>query len=583
MARTILHGLAISPGIAIGPLLLLPESRIGEKRHIPAEAVEAEVEALNAASARVCEALTRATTNLPEDLADYREMLATQQELARDPRILEGAAARIGHKKICAAWAIDDTISELSELFQGMADPYLSDRAQDIRAIGKCLINALRGDAGDGVETESGVLAAWEISPATFMDFRPDGIIGLVTVDGGATSHTAILARALKAPAVIGVSSLAQEARKGEMVIVDGFSGQVVLGPDAREIAHYTAVGRKHATFEREARVAAHRPAVTRDGIAIGVMANLENPQELGAFHISGAEGVGLYRTEFAYLRNELPTEDQLLAEYRTVLAGTRGKKTIFRALDVGADKILPAPHSLQEPNPALGLRGIRFCLRYPDIFRPQLRALLRAAADAPLAIMIPMVTTLKEVRAVRALIVELAAELAADGLPHDGDPPVGIMLETPAAALICDELARECDFISIGTNDLLHYMMAIDRCNRHVSYLHEPLHPAFLRAIDHVVAATHASGKQVSVCGELAADPLGMALLLGLGVDALSAAPHFVPQVKHLLRQLDAKTCRDIAQKALAGAEPSEIRTLLRDMTERSVGGELLLNSVIK
>lgn len=583
MARIILQGLAISPGIAIGPLLLLPESRIGEKRNIDDYAVEGEIAALRAASARVCASLGEAAASLPAELGEYREMLATQQELARDPRILEGAAGRIAHKKICAAWAIEDTVAELSGLFQDMADPYLSDRAQDIRAIGKCLINALPGNAGCEAGKESGVLAAWEVSPATFMQFRPDSITGLITVDGGATSHTAILARALKVPSVIGVSTLAQEARKGERVIVDGFSGQVIFGPDDKEIAHYTALRRKHASFEREAKLAAHRPAVTRDGVTVGVMANLENPQEMGAYHISGAEGIGLYRTEFAYLRSALPTEEQLLAEYRAVLAGARGKKTVFRALDVGADKVLSGPDALQEPNPALGLRGIRFCLRYPDIFRPQLRALLRAAAGAPLAIMIPMVTTLDEVRKVREMAAELAGELEKENLPHEVNPPLGIMVETPAAALICDELARECDFISIGTNDLLHYMMAIDRCNRHVSYLHNPLHPAFLRAIKHVVDAAHANGKKVSVCGELAADPLGMALLTGLGVDSFSAAPHFVPAVKHLLRQLNAGVCKRIADEAVAGAEPGEIRAMLQDMMDRSVGGELLLNSVIK
>lgn len=572
MARAILKGMPISPGIAIAPLLLLPDGRNYEKRVIEEPEIEAEIAALNSASADVCAALKNSVGEIPDNLAEYRDIVASQMELARDPRILEGARGRIRRKKICAAWAIANTVAELSALFQDMTDPYLSNRAQDIRAIGKCLINALAGVSSTIKSGPPVIAAAWDISPADFMDYSLNGIHGLITVQGGATSHTAILARSLKAPAIAGVENLFQEARNNETVILDGFSGCALLGPDEEEISHYSDLGEKHAAFEQEAMAAALLPAVTRDGVAVTVRANMENPNELAGLEASGAEGIGLYRTEFAYMGARFPDENQLYREYLSILAGTCGELAVFRTLDAGADKILPVQEALHEPNPALGLRGIRFSLNRPDIFRSQLRAMLRAGAAANMAIMLPMITSATEVRQARAIIAELDRDLSASGIAHCGTPLLGVMVETPAAVLICQELAGECDFISLGTNDLLHYMMAIDRNNRHVSYLHEPFHPAFLRAIDHVVKASHACGRKVSVCGELAADPLGMAMLVGLGVDALSAAPRFTPVIKHLLRKLDTRECSRIAADALAGARIDITRERLRNLQTKSM-----------
>lgn len=565
MARAVLRGIALSPGIAIGPLRLLPDVRGHDKRFIDQDETEREVEALQQASLLACANLINTINSIPENLSEYREMVALQMELARDPRILNGAIARIRHKKICAAWALSETISELSNLFQGMADPYLSDRAQDIRSIGQRLMAALNGCTGRPGDETPGILGAYDLSPAHIMESKPEKILGLITVEGGATSHTAILARGLKVPAIGGISGLFADARENETVILDGLSGEALLDPDAEEIARYELARETCQAFENEARRSAQEAAITRDGIEIPVLANLESQQEMHELLRCGAIGIGLFRTEYGWLKHNCPDEETLFREYSGILRGAAGRKVIFRTLDVGADRALPVHEALHEPNPALGLRGIRFCLAHKEIFKPQLRALLRAGVFGNMALLLPMVSAVFEIRQFRELMAETARELESEGLEHIASPEIGAMIETPAAVFICSELARECDFLSLGTNDLLHYIMAIDRNNRHVSYLHEPLHPAFARAIKHVADACHERDKTISVCGELAADPIGLALLVGLGVDAFSATPRFVPAIKHTLRKLNTGTCREIADAALAGAEADETRERLR------------------
>lgn len=565
VARLLIKGTALSPGIAIGPLKLLPDSRIYEKRPIDNDGVDAEIAALQAASILACANLKHTISSIPDNLGEYREILALQMELARDSRILNGAIARIRHKKICAAWALSETIAELSSLFQSMADPYLSDRAQDIRTIGQCLLTALNGGDALTSDDQPGILAAYDLSPVNIMEFLPEGTLGLITVEGGVTSHTAILARGLKVPAVGGMNELFGNARNGETIILDGLSGEVIVAPEESEIARYASLQKRYSDFETEARQSAQQPAITRDGVEVAVLANLESQQELHELLRCGAEGIGLFRTEYGWLNRNGPDEESLYREYEAVLRGSRSRKVIFRTLDVGADKVLPLQDALHEPNPALGLRGIRFCLSHKNVFKPQIRALLRAGAEGELSIMLPMITTVGEVRQFKKLLAEIVAELANQGMPHAAHPSIGVMVETPAAVLICNELASECDFLSLGTNDLLHYIMAIDRNNRHVSYLHEPLHPAFIRAIKQVADACHSHGKKVSVCGELAADIFGIPLLVGLGVDILSATPRFVPAIKHTLRKLNVGDCRRIADLALAGAEISETKALLR------------------
>lgn len=580
MARIILRGLPVSPGIAIAELILFRDAHSYEKRRIVADDVEAEIEALEHASAQVCACLQKTMRSIPENLTEYKDIISAQMELARDEKIIGGAKARIRHRMICASWALSETVAELCSLFQNMPDPYLRDRAQDIRLMGQSIGDFLGGGKDALISASNCILAAHDLSPADVMELKLDNIQGIVTVEGGVTSHTAILARGLKVPAVVGVPALFRAASTGDNAIIDGLSGLVLLDPDEDDLNFYRRRKSNYNSYESEVLGSAHLGARTLDGVSVRVCANLENPAELASLDKSGSEGIGLYRTEFAWLGDKLPDEESLVREYRTVLEHAAPMRVVFRTLDIGADKILPADESLYEPNPALGLRGIRFCLEKKEIFRTQLRALLRAAHKANAAIMLPMVSALWEVEEAASIIDDVAKELAAQNLPCAEKVPLGIMVETPAAVMISDVLAAKCDFLSIGTNDLLHYLMAIDRNNRHVAYLHEPLHPAFTRSLKKVIDAGHKAGKEVSVCGEIAADPFGVALLVGLGTDKLSAAPHFVPGIKHMLRHLDVSKCAPLAQKAINEVNTAKTRKLLAEALRQSLGDDLLYHN---
>lgn len=581
MARAVLFGTPVSPGVAIGRVRFMHKTRQDDERRITAAEVAAEQETLRAAAESVRASLAATMENVPEDLSEYRDVIAAQMEMARDPKLLKAALARIESNLVCASWALKLTVDELCALFRSMDDAYLRDRAQDIRAVGLRLREHLAADpAHKGEDETPGVLVAEDLSPADVMELNLDLVLGILTAEGGPTSHTAILSRGLHIPCLAGVTGLMDIARENETLVVDGLGGSVLLSPDEADEARFTARREEYTAWEDLTLKSARWPAEMCDGVRVEVQANLEGTNELSALAQCGADGVGLYRTEFAYFTDRLPSEEDLLAEYAAVAQRTAPDRVVFRTLDVGADKMLHAQAVLKEPNPALGLRGIRFCLRHQGIFRTQLRALMRAGAMGNVAIMLPMISCLDEVQQVRRIMQELHQELAAQNLPHAPLLPLGVMVETPAAALICDALARECDFFSIGTNDLIHYIMGIDRNNRHVAYLNEPLHPAIVRSLKHIIDAAHREGIGVSVCGELASDPFGLALLLGMGVDTVSAAPRFVPGMKHLIRQFNAQTCMDLANSVLLSTDVAASKRMVREALQQSLGQELAFHT---
>ncbi|WP_299393537.1 phosphoenolpyruvate--protein phosphotransferase [uncultured Desulfovibrio sp.] len=580
MARALLYGTAVSPGYAIGRVHLLHVAGMIEKRRIAPRQAAREQQRLRAASEAVREALREAMGKVPEELAEYREVIAAQMELARDPKLLESAARKIESDLICASWALDETINQLCALFDKMEDPYLRDRAQDIRAVGLRLRESLQGAHAVVAPEEACVLMAEDLSPADVMDMDFSGVQALVTAQGGPTSHTAILARGLRIPALVGLPDVLATVHEGDSVIVDGVGGVLLAGPEHDDLAHYSTLREEYTAWETRVRAAAHWPADTRDGVRVRVQANMERPDEAAEMRESGADGVGLYRTEFSFLRDVLPGEKELLEEYGAVARGVAPARVVFRTLDVGADKMMRAQSNVREPNPALGLRGIRFCLRHRHIFRTQLRALMRVGVAGNVALMLPMISTLDEVLTVRDIMRDLHGELAARRIPHAESLPLGVMIETPAAVLIADALARECDFFSIGTNDLIHYLLAIDRNNHQVAYLNEALHPAVVRSLKRIIDAAHREGIWVSVCGELASDPYGLALLLGMGVDAVSASPRFVPGMKHMLRRLDAATCMDLAYNVLMSADISASQRMVRERLQESLGSELAFHT---
>ena len=575
MARSLLFGTSVSPGIAIGVLRFAHNVQTVEMRRISPREVEGEQEQLRAAVTSVRAALQEAMAKVPEDLSEYREVIAAQIELARDPKLVGSALSRIEKELVCAAWALDSTVEQLCSIFRNMDDPYLRDRAQDIRAVGLRLRECLAGSCALPAAAGAGILAAQDLSPADVMDMDFKDVRAVITAEGGPTSHTAILSRGLHIPALVGVTGLLETGKPGEKVIVDGLNGCLLLDPDADDLATYEERQREYQEWEARTRSESHWPAEMRDGVRVSVHANLERLEEMDELQASGAEGVGLYRTEFSFLREHLPSEEELYAEYSAVARKAAPAHVVFRTLDAGADKMLRAQEALKEPNPALGLRGIRFCLRHQKIFRSQLRALMRAGVEGNVSLLLPMISGLAEVQSVRRIMQELQQELQAAGLPHAADLPLGIMVETPAAVLIADALARECDFFSIGTNDLIHYLMAIDRNNLHVGYLNEALHPAVVRSLKRIIDSAHREGIGVSVCGELAADPYGLALLLGMGVDTLSASPRFVPGMKHMIRRLDAQTPLETL-RAAATAElvndgtPEQLREKLQLLLQK-------------
>ena len=574
MARSLLFGTSVSPGIAIGVLRFAHNVQTVEMRRISPREVEGEQEQLRAAVTNVRAALQEAMAKVPEDLSEYREVIAAQIELARDPKLVGSALSRIEKELVCAAWALDSTVEQLCSIFRNMDDPYLRDRAQDIRAVGLRLRECLAGSCALPAASGAGIL------PADVMDMDFKDVRAVITAEGGPTSHTAILSRGLHIPALVGVTGLLETGKPGEKVIVDGLNGCLLLDPDADDLATYEERQREYQEWEARTRSESHWPAEMRDGVRVSVHANLERLEEMDELQASGAEGVGLYRTEFSFLREHLPSEEELYAEYSAVARKAAPAHVVFRTLDAGADKMLRAQEALKEPNPALGLRGIRFCLRHQKIFRSQLRALMRAGVEGNISLLLPMISGLAEVQSVRRIMQELQQELQAAGLPHAADLPLGIMVETPAAVLIADALARECDFFSIGTNDLIHYLMAIDRNNLHVGYLNEALHPAVVRSLKRIIDSAHREGIGVSVCGELAADPYGLALLLGMGVDTLSASPRFVPGMKHMIRRLDAQTCMDMAHSVLMSTDVTASQRMLRERLQESLGSELAFHT---
>lgn len=582
MARAILYGTSVSPGIAIGKVSLMHSPHGIEERFVLPAETESEVNSLTRAAANVRDDLARARDAVPTELAEHRDVISSHMLICQDPKLLKGATGHIREHSMCAAWALNTMVESLCATFKAMDDPYLRDRAQDIRAVGLRIQARLSGTIESPQWEGPRIGLAEDLSPADALDLNVQHILALVTLEGGPTSHTAILARSLRIPAIVGVTAILKSARNGDFVVVDALKGCVYIDPDEKELDEFARRQEAYIAWEWNVRRGAHLPAETLDGVRIDVQANIKNAEEIDVVHTSGAEGVGLYRTEFAYLKGSLPTEEQLFAEYSAVAAQLAPKRVVFRTLDVGADKMLYAQSALKEPNPALGLRAIRFCLRHQNIFRMQLRALLRAGAHGNVALMFPMISGPQEIQAARRIIAEVIQELAAAGIKHAPNLPVGIMIEVPSAVFVADALARECDFFSIGTNDLIHYLLAIDRGNKHVGYLHEPLHPAVMRALKRVIDCAHREGIGVSVCGELGADPYCLPILLGMGVDSISATPQSIPGIKHLIRSLNAEKCMDLARSVVMSHDVAAANSLVTETLAQDVQHDLVFHTTM-
>jgi phosphotransferase system enzyme I (PtsI) len=572
-----LSGLAVSPGIAIGPAHIAENGDLPvAESQIPVSEVEAEqgrfAEAV-AVSLKQLRKLKSKTSTLPASAAEeVGYLLDAHLAMLSNSRLVRGAEERIARSRINAERAVQIEIHEIGESFAAMRDAYLAARIEDIRVVGARLIRNLIKKpfvAYSGVPAGAVILAE-ELSPADTALMDPQRIAGFATVFGGSESHTAIVARALGLPAVLAVPGLLDHAQPGDSVVIDGTEGSVIIGPSPETVREYEARRDAQARERRGFARLRKLPALTRDGIDITLEANLELPIELELALANGAMGLGLVRSEFLYMnRDDLPGEEEQYAVYSALVRGMEGKPVTVRTFDLGGEKIARslAEHIAEPDNPALGLRAIRLSLKHRRLLDPQLAAMLRAAGDGPLRILLPMISTAGEIRRVREALEQVARRLRRRGvrLPK-GLPPLGVMIEVPGAALAADSLAAEADFFAIGTNDLIQYTLAIDRGDEQVAHLYNPLHPAVLRLIQFTIEAALRRGMPVSICGEMAGEPRFAALLLGLGLRNLSMAPRNIPRVKQRIRSLDIVAATRRARAIMDQSDTGRIAALLDD-----------------
>jgi phosphotransferase system enzyme I (PtsI) len=572
-----LSGVAVSPGIAIGAAFIVEDGDLPvAENQIPESEVEAErdrfAEAV-AISLKQLRKLKAKTAALPESASEeLGYLLDAHAAMLSNSRLVRGVGERIARTRTNAERAVQIEIHEIAESFTAMRDPYLAARIEDIRVVGARLIRNLikKPYVAYSALPAGAIILAEELSPADTALMDPHRIAGFAAATGGAESHTAIVARALGLPAVLAVPGLLEQAHSGDTVVIDGTDGCVIIAPSPDTIRDYE--GRRDA-LARELRGFARLrklPAVTRDEIEITLEANLELPIELEQALANGAMGLGLVRSEFLYMnRDDLPGEEEQYAVFSALVRGMGGKPVTVRTFDLGGDKIARSvsEHTAQPTNPALGLRAIRLSLHDRRLLDPQLAAMLRAASDGPLRILLPMISTAGEIRRVREALEQVARRLRRRGvqLPK-ALPPLGAMIEVPGAALAADSLATEADFFAIGTNDLIQYTLAIDRSDEQVAHLYNPLHPAVLRLIQFTIESALRRGVPISVCGEMAGDPRFSALLLGLGLRNLSMAPRNIPRVKQRIRSLDIVAATRRARAIMDQSDTGRIATLVDD-----------------
>ena len=577
----VLRGIAVSPGVAIGPPVVLDPSGLRlPTRNIGEAGVAAELERLD----RGLEAARRDADATEFDARSrlgpqYADILAAHTRMIADVGLRRDVRARIASEHIAAEHAVHEVLEGHAERLESQSDAHLAARAADVRDVGRRILEGLAGGRAESPlddRSTSGLVLAHDLSPSETAGLDRTRVLGFATEAGGRTSHTAIVAAALEIPAVVGLGRVLDAARACRMVIIDGDEGLVILDPDPSTLRRYREAAAQRAARFAELSGLAGLPAETRDGVRIALYGNIEFPDELAACRDRGADGIGLYRTEFLYLNaRRPPTEDEQYAAYEAVIRGMAGRAVTIRTLDLGADKLAPTTQAHEPPvgsNSFLGLRSIRLSLREPALFRTQLRAILRAGNLGDVRVMFPLISTLAEFRRARAVLDDVAAELIAEGVPIRADLPVGAMIEVPAAAVMADTLAKEVDFFSIGTNDLIQYTLAVDRTDETVADLYNAADPSVLHLIAMVVDAADRHGAEVTVCGSMGGEPLYTMLLIGMGLRSLSMAPHQLPEIKRIVRSVGCEQARALAAEALRQDTAEAVTALLRTALRRAV-----------
>jgi phosphotransferase system enzyme I (PtsI) len=567
----VLRGLGVSEGIAIGKAVCI-ETRVVDvyRFPIPEEDVEREVERLREAVRRTEAEIRGTRRRVVEDLGEELAAIFDAHVLMlADSAFVERIVDRIRSERVNAEWVVHRTTEDLAERFSQLDEPHLRERASDLQDVGRYLLRVLQGISHHELSEIAGpvVIVADDLTPSDAVRLGRERVVAFAVESGGRTSHTTIIARSLNLPLVAGLEGATQLVTDADPVVVDGGEGVLVLHPTAQVLAEYDE--RRHDLRRREQELLATRelPAVTRDGVEVKLMANIDLPEEIEEARAFGADGVGLYRSEFLYIERSpaLPTEEDHLAIYRRLAEAAAPHPAVIRTYDLGGRKLAREVMETHEDNPVLGLRGIRLTMARPQIFRTQLRGLYRAGLYGDVWVMLPLVSTVEEVRRFRGFAGRVMDELRAEGVPFRPDIKVGVMIEVPSAALTADLLAREVDFFSIGTNDLIQYALAVDRNNEHLAELYQPLHPALLRMIRFVTESAGAAGIEISVCGEMAADVRYAPLLVGLGLRRLSMSPRMVPAIKTRLRELDCAELEVLARRAGDFATAPEVEAFVR------------------
>ena len=515
-----------------------------------------------------------------QELLDIKEKISAKEGLEplfidvhimiiKDRMFIREVVQNIRERKINAEWALKLTLSKYREIFNKMEDEYLRERIKDLEYVCERILRNLSGRKCEKISdiNEDVIVIAQDLSPADTIQMNPDIILAFATDIGGKTSHTAILARSMEIPAIVGLERASREVKNGEKVIIDGTAGVIIINPDPEMLKRYEDKKKHYETMEEDLIKQAASPAVTRDDHTIQIGANIEFIEEIPSALNHGADGVGLYRTEFIYINKEqLPTEEEHFTTYRKLVENVDLKSTTIRTFDLGGDKFVSDPKLAEEMNPAMGLRAIRFCLQEVELFKVQLRAILRASVYGKTRILFPMISGVAEIREVKRILHEVKNDLRAEGFSIDEKIEIGIMIEVPSAVMMAEQLAAEVNFFSIGTNDLIQYSLAIDRVNERVTYLYEPLHPAILRLLMHVIDAGHSAGIKVAMCGEMAGEPAYTMILLGLGIDELSMTPLAIPRVKKIIRQASIRESRELLSRVMQFSMVGEIEEYVRN-----------------
>jgi len=580
-----IKGIGVSPGIVIGKAYLfdrfdaqVPLYHLNNKT-----LVQREVTRFRAA-VKETEIQLQELKDKLHDLGDKEPLYIIDVHILilKDRRFTDATVEHIREKAVNAEWALRITIDSYREIFDKMEDDYLRGRISDIQFVGQGILRNLAGkkretktDIGEGI-----ILVAKELSPADTAQTKIDKFLGFATDFGGKTSHTAIVAQSLGIPAVVGLEKITREVTTNDDIIVDGSSGMVIINPDPEILRRYEVKRRHYQELKAISLSSARMPAITKDDFRVDIGGNIEFVEEIPSALEHGAENIGLYRTEFIYInRDKLPTEEEHFSSYRSIVGVPGLAWTTIRTFDLGGEKFFSDPKLGREMNPQMGLRAIRFCLKEIELFKVQLRAIARAAAYGKTRLLFPMISSVEEIRQAKKIFQEVREDLISEGSSLGSDIEIGVMIEVPAAAIIADKLAKEVDFFSIGTNDLIQYALAIDRVNERVTYLYEPLHPAVLRLVSQVVKVGHDAGIRVAMCGEMAGEPAYTLILLGLELDELSMTPSAIPRVKKIIRNSTLEESRELLKKVMTFSLSADIRKYVGKYMRGRFPEEFLIN----